>query len=203
MPSDKNADTSLTLLERLEKNPDDPQAWSLFVERYQPRIRRWCVTWGLQHSDADDVSQDVLVKLFGSLRKFRYDPARSFRAWLKTVTQHAWLDFLAARRRDPAHTRARMDAIVDLTEAQSDLERQLEDAFEDELLEVATRHVKKRVNPATWQAFHLTAIEGLTGADAALRLQIPVGHVYVAKRRVQRMLQEEVRMLKNDPPSGD
>jgi len=202
MPSDKKADTSLTLLERLQNNPDDPQAWSLFVERYQPRIRRWCVTWGLQDCDADDVSQDVLIKLFGALRKFRYDPERSFRAWLKTVTQHAWFDFLAARRKDPSQTRARMDRIVDSAEAQSDLERQIEDAFEHELLEVATRHVKKRVKPATWEAFHLTVIEGSTGAAAALRLQIPVAHIFVAKRRVQRMLQEEVRMLKNDPSSG-
>ncbi len=199
MPSHKKADTSLTFLERLQKNPDDPQAWGLFVERYQPRIRRWCLTWGLQDCDADDVSQDVLVKLFGALRKFRYDPARSFRAWLKTVTQHALVDFLAARRRDPAHTRARMDAIADSAEAQSDLERQIEDAFDHELLEVATRRVKKRVKPATWDAFHLTAIEGLTGAAAAVRLQIPVAHVFVAKRRVQIMLQEEVRILKNDP----
>ena len=74
MPADRDADTSLTLLERLQKNPDDPQAWTLFIERYQPRIRRWCLTWGLQDSDADDVAQDVLVKLFAALRKFQYDP---------------------------------------------------------------------------------------------------------------------------------
>ena len=103
MPADRDDDTSLTLLERLQNDPADPQAWGLFVERYQPRIRRWCLAWGLQDSDADDVAQEVLVKLFAALRKFQYDPARSFRAWLKTVTQHAWSDFVAARRKDPGH----------------------------------------------------------------------------------------------------
>jgi RNA polymerase sigma-70 factor (ECF subfamily) len=198
MPGDRTADTSLTLLERLQNNPDDPQAWNLFLERYQPRIRRWCLSWGLQDSDADDVGQEVLVKLFAALRKFQYDPSRSFRAWLKTVTQHAWLDFVAARRRDPGQTSGRIETLTDSAEARSDLERQLEDAFDRELLEIATHRVKKRTKPATWDAFHLTAVEGLSGADAAKRLRIPVAHVFVARHRVQKMLQKEVRLLKNE-----
>jgi RNA polymerase sigma factor (sigma-70 family) len=199
MPADRDADTSLTLLERLQKNPDDPQAWTLFVDRYQPRIRRWCITWGLQDSDADDVAQEVLVKLFAALRKFQYDPSRSFRAWLKTVTQHAWSDFVAARRRHPTHTSAGIDTIADSSEAQSDLKQQLEDAFDRELLEVAMRRIKGRTKPNNWEAFHLTAIEGLSGALAAQKLGMPVGHVFVAKHRVQKLLQDEVRTLKNEP----
>jgi RNA polymerase sigma factor (sigma-70 family) len=199
MPADRDADTSLTLLERLQKNPDDPQAWTLFVERYQPRIRGWCVTWGLQDSDADDVAQDVLVKLFAALRKFQYDPSRSFRAWLKTVTQHAWSDFVAARRRHPAQNANQIDTIADSAEAQSDLNKQLEDAFDRELLEVAMRRIKGRTKASNWEAFHLTAIEGLSGAEAALKLGMPVGHVFVAKHRIQKLLQDEVRILKNEP----
>jgi RNA polymerase sigma factor (sigma-70 family) len=199
MPADRDADTSLTLLERLQKNPDDPQAWTLFIERYQPRIRGWCLTWGLQDSDADDVAQNVLVKLFAALRKFQYDPSRSFRAWLKTVTQHAWIDFVAARRRDPGQSACQIDTIADSGEAQSDLERQIEDGFDLELFEIAMHRIKGRAKPAHWEAFHLTAIEGLSGADAAHKLGIPVGHVFVAKHRVQKLLQDEVRIMKNDP----
>jgi RNA polymerase sigma-70 factor (ECF subfamily) len=199
MPADRNADTSLTVLERLQKNPDDPQAWKLFIDRYRPRIRDWCQAWGLQDSDADDVAQDVLVKLFAALRKFRYDPSRSFRAWLKTVTQHAWSDFVAARRRDPGRNAGGIDTITDSAEAQSDLERQLEDAFDRELFEIATRRIKARTKPANWDAFQLTAVDGLSGAEAARKLGIPVGRVFVAKHRVQKALQDEVRMLKNEP----
>jgi RNA polymerase sigma-70 factor (ECF subfamily) len=199
MAAGRDADTSLTLLERLQKNPDDPEAWKLFVERYEPRIRGWCRAWGLQQSDADDVTQDVLVKLFAALRKFRYDPSRSFRAWLKTVTQHAWSDFVAARRRGPGQASSQIDTIADSAEAQSDLERQLEDAFDRELLEVATHRIKARAKPVHWEAFHLTAIEGLSGAEAAHKLGIPVGRVFVAKHRIQKMLQNEVRILKNEP----
>ena len=198
MPADRDADTSVTLLERLQKNPGDPQAWDLFIERYQPRIRTWCLSWGLQDSDADDVAQEVLVKLFAALGKFQYDPSRSFRAWLKTVTQHAWCDFLAARRKDPGHNSERIETIADSAEARSELERQIEDAFDHELLDLAMHHIKNRVKDSTWDAFRLTALDGLSGVDAASRLGIPVANVFVAKHRVQKMLQEEVRILKNE-----
>jgi RNA polymerase sigma factor (sigma-70 family) len=199
MLADGKSDTSLTVLERLQRDPDDPEAWRLFLEKYQPRIRRWCLTWGLQDSDADDVTQEVLVKLFAALRKFQYDPARSFRAWLKTVAQHAWSDFVSARRRHPGQRLSGADTLAESAEAHSDLEKQLEDGFNHELFEMAMNCVKNRVQPDTWKAFHLTAIEGLSGAAAAAKLQIPVGSVFVAKHRVQKMLQEEVRLLKNEP----
>ena len=64
---------------------------------------------------------------------------------------------------------------------------------------MAMNCVKHRVQPATWQAFHLSAIEGLSGVAAAAKLQIPVGNLFVPKHRVQKMLQEEVNLLKNGP----
>jgi RNA polymerase sigma-70 factor (ECF subfamily) len=199
MHPDPINDTSLTMMIRLQNSPTDVRAWGEFVERYRPMIRAWCRKWGLQDSDAEDVVQEVLVKLFGAIHKFQYDPTRSFRAWLKTVTQHVWSDFLAARRKDPGRFAAPIDRAVDATEAQSDLERQIEDAFDAELLELAMQRVKKRIKAATWDAFYLTVLDGLSGAAAAAKLQIPVAHVFVAKHRVQRMLQEEARILKNVP----
>src|SRR6516162_1308418 len=82
-------DTSLTLMLRLQKDPADGAAWDRFVRHYQPMIRAWCVKWGAQSSDADDVAQDVLVKLLAAMKKAQFDPARSFRPWLKAVTHNA------------------------------------------------------------------------------------------------------------------
>ncbi len=113
------------------------------------------------------------------------------------MTKHAWCDFLAARKRNPGHNAGPLDAIADSVDAQSDLERHIEDGFDAELVDMAMSRVKKRVKPATWQAFELTVVEGLCGADAAKRLQMPVAHVFVAKNRVQKMLQEEARVLRN------
>jgi RNA polymerase sigma-70 factor (ECF subfamily) len=190
-------DTPLTLLERVQRFPADLEAWDEFARRYHPMIHVWCVKWGLQASDADDVAQDVLVQLLTTMRTFRYDPARSFHAWLKTVTQHTLSQFSAGRRRVPRPIGPDLP-IAELVDARDDLEQRLESLFDRDLFEIAKRRVEKRVKPVTWDAFRLTALEGLTGQDAARRLRIPVAHVFVARNRVQKRLQEEIRRMKGD-----
>src|SRR5262249_25610674 len=91
--------TSLTLLARLRHDPKDQAAWSEFVARYGPSIFQWCRGWGVQEADAQDVTQDVLLKLNGLMARFVYDSAGSFRGWLRTLTHHAWCDLAAERRR--------------------------------------------------------------------------------------------------------
>ena len=90
--------TRVTLLTQLRQDPSDQAGWDEFVERYGRHIYRWCRQWKLQDADAEDVTQDILVKLTQKLRAFAYDPSRSFRGWLKTVAHHAWRDFDDSRR---------------------------------------------------------------------------------------------------------
>src|SRR6516164_7243474 len=91
--------TRITLLGRLRRDPTNQAAWAEFVEHYGGKIYDWCRKWRLQEADAQDVTQNVLLKLAQKLREFTYDPSRSFRAWLKTVTHHAWSDFVESRQR--------------------------------------------------------------------------------------------------------
>jgi RNA polymerase sigma-70 factor (ECF subfamily) len=55
--------------------------------------------------------------------------------------------------------------------------------------------VQLRVSRVTWQAFHLLAVEGKSGADVAAELQMKIAAVYMAKSRVQKMLRDEVQKL--------
>ena len=74
----------------------------------------------------------------------------------------------------------------------------LEEQFDREVLEEASARVRLRVEPGSWEAFQLTAVEGLTAAEAAARLGKEVAAVAKARRRVQKMLEEEVRKLEGD-----
>ena len=187
--------TRVTLLHRLRQAPDDPSAWDEFVGRYGARILDWCRRWHLQEADAQDVAQTVLLRLAVKLRSFEYDPSRSFRAWLRTLAHHAWSD-LAARRRPAAagDDSAAWDALYSLP-ARDDLARRLDEVFDLELLESATARVRDRVTGPTWDAFRLTAQEGLPAAEAAARLGLPVASVFKAKSNVLKMLREELDRL--------
>jgi RNA polymerase sigma-70 factor (ECF subfamily) len=191
--------TSVTLLGRLQRNPNDSQAWSDFVNRYGRIIFGWCRHFKLQEADAEDVTQNVLLRLAEKMPLFVYDPSRSFRAWLKTLTHHAWSDFVSSRqRRALGSGDSEMIQVLQSVEAREDLEKKLDEAFDRELLEEAMTRVQERVAPQTWEAFRLTAFDGLSGAEAAERIPMQVAQVFVAKRRVQKMLQEEVAKLERE-----
>jgi RNA polymerase sigma-70 factor (ECF subfamily) len=188
--------TRVTLLSRLRQGPTNQAAWDEFVERYGRHIYRWCRHWKLQDADAEDVTQDILVKLAQKLRDFAYDPARSFRGWLKTIAHHAWRDFVDSRRPvQAASGDSQVWELMQTLEAREDLLQELEEAFDLELLEAAKVRVQMRVAPHTWEAFRLVALEGLPVAEVASRVQMQVAMVYVAKSKVQKMLQEEIQKL--------
>jgi len=188
--------TRVTLLNQLRQDPSDQAGWDEFVERYGRHIYRWCRQWRLQDADALDVTQDILVKLIQKLRAFPYDPSRSFLGWLKTVAHHAWRDFDDSRRHAPRATGASQVQDLMLTlEAREDLAQKLEEAFDLELLETAKLRVRLRVAPHTWEAFRLMALEGLPVAEVAARVKMQVAMVYVAKSKVQKMLQQEIGKL--------
>ena len=193
--------TRVSLLDRICQNPGDQVAWNEFVSRYSPKIDRWCRRWGLQEADAQDVTQMVLLQLATKMRRFAYDPTRSFRAWLKTLTQHAWSDFVADRQRAvTAKGDSQMMEALGTLEARKDLETCLEEAFDLELMELATLRVRQQVEPRTWEAFRLTALEGLSGAEAAAHLGMQVDAVFKAKSNVKKRLQEEIRQLERPEP---
>jgi RNA polymerase sigma-70 factor (ECF subfamily) len=188
--------TRITLLGRLRRDPTNQTAWAEFVDHYGAKVYHWCRRWGLQEADAQDVTQNVLLKLARKMSEFTYDPSRSFRAWLKTLTNHACSDFLESRQRPGRGSGDSQAAdILQNVEAREDLVKQLEEEFDWEILREAMLRVRLRVAPQTWQAFALTALEGLSGAAAAARIPMQVAQVFVAKRRVQKMLREEVVRL--------
>jgi RNA polymerase sigma-70 factor (ECF subfamily) len=201
MGKDAESQTSTTL-RALLRDPSDPQAWQAFVRRYAPRVLAWCRQWDLQPADAEDLTQEVLYRLVGQLRRFTYDPTKGhFLGWLKGVARHAWSDLRDSRHRagwgsGDSHVQHLLEAQPD----QNGLQEALEQEFERELYEEAQARVQLRVSRPTWQAFQLLVQEKWSGARVAAELHLTVAAVYMAKQRVQKMLAEEVRRLQGPGP---
>jgi RNA polymerase sigma factor (sigma-70 family) len=188
--------TSATLLGRLRHFPTDQVAWSEFVDRYGAAIYGWCRRWHLQDADAKDVTQAVLVTLCIKMRTFRYDTKLSFRGWLRTLTRHTLIDLAASRRPAIRGAGSSEDSDwLESLEARDDLIERIDAQFDRELFEEATIRVRLRVEPHTWEAFRLTAIELMSGAEVAARLGMKVATVFKAKSKVQSMLREEIGHL--------
>ncbi len=191
-----NIDTRVTLLGRLKAAPNDAAVWSAFVDWYGRNIHAWCKAWGLQESDAQDVTQDVFLILSEQMHRFSYDPNGSFRAWLKTLTRRAWHAYATKQRKAGRGTgdESSLEQLNNI-KAREDLAQRLEQAFDQELLKEASTMVRLRVEQRTWAAFELLTVEGLSGSEVAAKLNMKVATVFVARSKVQRMLREELARL--------
>src|SRR5262249_21973520 len=143
-----------------------------------------------------DVTQTVLARLAERLRSFEYDPAGSFRAYVRTVAHYVWCDFLESRKRPDAGSgdSAVGEQLARAAGRQGPAAR-LNEEFDQELLETASARVRLRLEAKTWEAFRLTAVEGLSGAEAAAQLGMTIPAVFKARCKVQKLLREEVRRL--------
>jgi RNA polymerase sigma factor (sigma-70 family) len=192
--------TRVSLLVRL-RDGHDAQAWRDFVDRYGPIVYGFARRRGLQDADAADLTQEVLRSVAGSVGRLDYDPRRgTFRSWLYTIARNKVYTFLDGQRRR-AHGSGDSDAQQRLEE-QPDRELDLAAAwdleYERRLAALAMDRVQGEFQPATWQAFWKTAVEGQSAKETGAALHMSPGAVYVAKSRVLARLKEEIELLQNE-----
>jgi RNA polymerase sigma-70 factor, ECF subfamily len=180
--------TSVSLLEQL-RQPGDQASWVRFVRLYYPLIYDWARRAGARPEDAADLVQDVLTVLIRKLPEFEYNPSKTFRGWLYTVTLNAWR---RQRRRVP---RIPIE-VTDLGEVSGEDEPPgrgfEEDEYRRSLVFRALQVMKADFQPATWRACWENVVEGRPAAEVARELGITVNAVYLAKSRVLRRLHQEL-----------
>jgi len=189
--------TRATLLIRL-KDPRDTGAWGEFVDLYGPVVYGFARKRGLQDSDAADMVQEVLRSVARNADRMEYDPKKgTFRGWLYTVTRNKIYNFLTSQKRRPraagdVSSQERLEAFADPSN-QSEADWELE--YQRRLSSKAMDRVKHEFQPATWQAFWGTAVEGRQALEVGQTLKMTPGAVYVAKSRVLARLRDEVQKL--------
>ena len=68
----------------------DPAAFQALVERHRPMVYRVAYQFAGNHHDAEDIAQDVFLKVFRSLDRFRYDAQLT--SWLYRIVMNACID---------------------------------------------------------------------------------------------------------------
>jgi RNA polymerase sigma-70 factor (ECF subfamily) len=180
--------TPVSLLERLRK-PDEQAAWERFVELFTPFLYHCARRLGLRSADATDLVQDVFAVLVQKLPEFTYDPQRSFRAWLRTVTLNKWRE--KHRRRAGPGARAGEARPEEL--ACPDGAAAFDEAeYRQHVTARALAIMQAQFQPTTWKACWEHIVAGRPAADVAAELGLSEGAVYVASHRVLRRLRQEL-----------
>jgi len=188
--------TRASLLIRIQ-DPADADAWRQFFELYAPVIYGFARKRGLQDADAADLMQDVLRSVAGAAGRLNYDPAKgTFRGWLYSVTRNKIFNFLDKQRRQarPSGDTGAHQRLEELAAPEEDREEWDRD-YERHRFSWAAERVREEFQESTWQAFWMTAVDGLSAKDAGSKLKMSPGAVYVAKSRVIARLREEIETL--------
>ena len=183
-------------MERLILRPLDPGAWRQFVRIYGPHILQWARQQGLQNADAHDFTQDVLLRFWRGVERFRYDPSKRFRSYLGQLMRWVLTDWKEQTTQSLVGSGdTKILKLLQQATARDDLAGRIEELYDLELLRKAMRDVRRRVAPRTWEAFRLQAVEGLTLRETSARLDMKIGTAGWARSSVLSMIRATVRQL--------
>jgi RNA polymerase sigma-70 factor (ECF subfamily) len=186
-------ETSPSLLNRLSSRPDDAD-WRRLVSLYTPVLHAWLGRRGLQPSDLDDLTQEVLGVVVQKLPEFRHNRrVGAFRAWLRTITVHCLRRFWRAKQyRATAPGGSDFEVYLSqLEDPASGLSAEWDREHDQRLLRRLLEVVEPEFQAKTWSAFRVLVLERRPAAEAAAELGLTVNAVLIAKSRVlQRMRQE-------------
>jgi RNA polymerase sigma-70 factor (ECF subfamily) len=170
---------------------------------YGPVVYGFARKRGLQDADAADLMQDVMRAVASAIRQLDYDRSRgSFAGWLFTITRNKIFSFLSARRNRPlTASDSAASHLLNIQSDDGDSADTWELEYQRSLASLAMERIKNEFQESTWQAFHLTAVDGRAASEVAAELALSPGAVYVAKSRVLARLKEEVEDIRRQEES--
>ena len=151
----------------------DLDAFELLVRAHTPVVFTHALRFFGETGAAEDVTQEVWIKVFRALPTF--DRRSRFSTWLYRVTRNTCLDQLRAGKHRPVPVDA--------------LDVPAEQDFADEVvLRASLEHAMRALAPDDRDALSAVALFGLTYAEAGAELGVPSGTVKSRVFRARRAL---------------
>lgn len=140
----------------------DDAAFTTLVTRYQPAVFRWALIFARDPDEAEDIAQEVFVRMYRQLSQYRSDGLLS--SWLYAITRRA-----ANQTRRTLKRRSRL--------ALSPAARPLREVYttdpggrvDRERAAAVIREMFAELPPRQREAFDLIDLQGLTPAEVAAR----------------------------------
>ena len=181
---------------------EDQGAFQKLLEKYHSRVHRYILGFVKDDSVADDVTQEVFIKVF--LKHNLYEPGTHFRAWLFEVARNQALSALRRNRRIPKPisslnlSEEERDPFESRVVEAHDAPHMIEEEFQNLFLE-AVEGLPKIYK----EVFTYCVIEGHTYEQASQFLEIPKGTVAIrlmrARKRLFRALSPHIGRVRKPP----
>lgn len=178
------------------RDPSNRAAWDQFEQLYRPVIFRIARAKGLQHADALDLVQQVLISISSAIDRFnkQHEGVR-FRNWLGRITRNAILKALTRQPRDRASGGSDVLDILSEIPADPETEALINLEYRRELFQRAAQQVRSQSQEVTWLAFEMTELQQISIERTSALLQISTGSVYAARSRIMRRIRNTIQQL--------
>jgi RNA polymerase sigma-70 factor (ECF subfamily) len=175
----------------------DQDAWAQIVRQHWRKVFNIAYKFTGKHDEAEDLTQDVFLKIFKSLDTF--DRRANFQTWLVSVSRNLCIDHYRSVRKE----RETIDRGVDpgeLTPAAATVSpiAALEQADRVTLLKKALAYLP----PTLRSAVLLRDIQELSYQEIADRLHLPEGTVKSRINRGRTELARQIRRLRDELETG-
>lgn len=174
----------------------DGHAWQQIVESQHRRVYGLCYRFTGSAGDAEDLTQDVFLKVYRNLKTFDVERG-SFSTWLTTLTRNLLVDHF--RRTRSEQTTHSLDAGWDDSEGLSSPAEKVHTQQPDPLqncmdreLQALVQQALLHVSPELREAVILRDLKDMDYREIAEVLRIPEGTV---KSRISRGRMELARLL--------
>ncbi len=189
--------TSVSLLERLAKSPGNDD-WQKLLLIYRPFIFSIVSGYPSLVSQAEDVTQEVMLVLMRELPVFERQRTGSFRTWLRQIVVNQLRT--AARKLRKFSTAANPDdgvsnQIEQLADPASIASRKWDEEYERVVFKRLVELVRPTVAEKMWQAFERYALQDQPPAKVAEELGLSLNSVLLAKSRILKQLRTEAKGL--------
>jgi RNA polymerase sigma-70 factor (ECF subfamily) len=188
MSSDQPVVKTLTTDELIERClGGDQAAWDQIVRQHWRKVFNIAYRFVGRHDEAEDLTQDVFLKIFRALRTF--DRRANFQTWLVSVSRNLCIDHYRSVRKE-RETVAREVDTADLSPASS--ERSPHSLLEQRDLKQRIRIALAELPPLLREAVVLRDLQEFSYQEIADKLHLPEGTV---KSRINRGRLELARQL--------
>lgn len=174
----------------------DAAAWEEIVQMYNRRIYNLCYRFAGSADDAQDLTQDVFIKMYRTLSS--YDSSKgAFVTWVTTITRNLLVDHFRKSKQD--RMTDSMDTAASDHEDAQPLSEQIQDQSAPPDAHVRQREVAEvvhaalaRISPELREALILRDLQDMDYKEIATVLRVPEGTV---KSRINRGRTELARLL--------
>jgi RNA polymerase sigma-70 factor (ECF subfamily) len=162
----------------------DPERWREFDSIYRPMLSAYLRKQGMNEFEANDIVQDVFVKLLSKIQTYDRTKCR-FRSWLFSLAHNAMID----RARQHASYQKALDGwaahVLQATPSDSlRMEQEWTKLHRKRILAHALKTTQDRTSTKAWGCFEQRLLKNRPAAQVAAELNLNPRAVYVYACRV-------------------